>query len=285
MLFAHLTVVGIGLIGGSFALAAKQAGLVGQVTGVARSEATRQGALEIGAADEVTEDLEQAVAQADLVYLATPVETICAQLRTLGPYLRPGALVTDAGSAKAAVMQAAQALPRRVTFVGGHPMAGSEKTGIAAARPDLFADSSYFLTPGPKTPPEPVQQLVELVRGVGARPLVVEAERHDRLVALTSHLPHLLAWALCATAGDMEDPEALAPYLGGAWRDVTRIAGSNPEMWSDILRANAGNLAEALHYLSAELGLATERLKQGDRGPLLAWLQLAHNTHERIAES
>jgi prephenate dehydrogenase len=83
----------------------------------------------------------------------------------------------------------------------------------------------------------------------------------------------------------MEDPEALAPYLGGAWRDVTRIAGSNPEMWSDILRANAGNLAEALHYLSAELGLATERLKQGDRGPLLAWLQLAHNTHERIAES
>jgi prephenate dehydrogenase len=193
--------------------------------------------------------------------------------------------VTDAGSAKAIIMEAARALPNRVTFIGGHPMAGSEKTGIAAARADLFAASSYFLTPGPETPQERLEMLRQLVSGLGAKPILVDAERHDRLVAITSHLPHLLAWALCAAAGDMEDPVELAPFLGGAWRDMTRIAGSSPDLWVDILRANTANVTEALRCLTAELGLAGEALGDADRERLVAWLELARNTHERIGES
>jgi prephenate dehydrogenase len=285
MLFPRAAVVGIGLIGGSFALAAKRAGLVGHVTGVARSEATRQGALKIGAADAVTSDAASAVAEADLVYLAAPIDSICGSLRTLGPHLRSGALVTDAGSAKTVILDAARALPPTVTFLGGHPMAGSEQAGIASARADLFAGSSYFLTPTPDTPADAVETLSALVSGLGARPVIVEAALHDRLVALTSHLPHLLAWALCTTAGEAADPAVLAPFLGGAWRDVTRIAGSSPEMWSEIFRANFAPLQSAAASLSAELNAAQAALDLEDPSAFLDWLHAARTAHERLRPS
>ena len=285
MLFCRAAVIGIGLIGGSFALAAKRAGAVGHVTGVARSEATRRGALEIGAADEVTANAAQAVAGADLVYLAAPVDSICASLRALGPSLSPGALVTDAGSAKAAIMEAAASLPGSVTFIGGHPMAGSEQKGIGAARADLFEGSSYFLTPPAGTGAETIASLSELVSALGAKPILLEAERHDRLVALSSHFPHLLAWALCALAGDLDDPAELAPFVAGAWRDVTRIAGSSPEMWSEIFRANRGNVIALADRFGAELDAVRGALEAEDEAALAAYLEKARQLRERIAQS
>jgi len=285
MLFPRAAVVGIGLIGGSFALAAREAGLVGHVTGVARSEATRRGALDIGAADEATADAAEAVARADLVYLAAPVKSICEALGTLGPHLQPGALVTDAGSAKVAIVEAAQALPAEVTFIGGHPMAGSEQAGIAAARADLFAGCNYFLTPEAQTRPEALKKLENLISGLGAQPMVVDAARHDRLVAITSHLPHLLAWALCAVAGESGDPAELAPFVAGAWRDTTRIAGSSPELWAEIFRANAGNLAALVERFAEELREAEEALAGGAGGRLVELLAAAREIRERIAES
>lgn len=283
MLFRRVAVIGIGLIGGSFALAAKRAGVVERVTGVARSETTRRGALELGAADEVTADAAQAVAGADLVYLAAPVDSICTSLRALGPSLSPGALITDAGSVKRAIMEAASALPGSVTFIGGHPMAGSEQKGISAARADLFEGSSYFLTTRSDSSPEDLERISALVSALGARPILVEAERHDRMVALSSHLPHLLSWALCGLLGYLEDPHELAPFVAGAWRDMTRIAGSSPEMWAEIFRANRGNVVELLERLGEELDQLGTALQAAEETDLAERLERARQLRERIA--
>ncbi len=282
MLFPRAAVIGIGLIGGSFALAAKRAGLVGQVIGVARSEATREGALEKGAADAVTADPHAAVANADLVYLATPVDSICALLTNLGPSLKPGALITDAGSTKVQIMAAAANLPAEVTFIGGHPLAGSEQAGIAAARADLFEGCNYLLTPRTDTSEAAVERMQELVQALPARPVVVTPELHDHMLAMTSHLPHLLAWALCTAAGQVESPEALAPFTAGAWRDTTRIADSPEEVWADILLSNAENLAAAAGEFTSGLQALLQAIERGDRRALLKLLRQARETHQRM---
>lgn len=285
MLFPHTTIIGIGLIGGSFALAAKRAGLVGEVTGVARSEATRALALERGAADHVTADAAEAVREADLVYLAAPISAILASLQELGPHLQPGALVTDAGSTKARLVGAAEALPESVTFVGGHPMAGSEQAGIAAARADLFEGATYLLTPTEVTPPAALERMLELVHGLGAEPLVVDADLHDRMVAVTSHLPHALAWALCTAAVRQEVPEALAAFAAGAWRDTIRIADSPAEVWADIFLSNPDHLAAAARDFRTELDELLATVTRGDREALLDFLGRSREAHRRIAEA
>jgi prephenate dehydrogenase len=283
--FQKAAIIGIGLIGGSFALAAKRAGLVGEVVGVARSETTRALAVERGAADWTTDDAARAVRGADLVYLATPLSAIIAALGELGPHLMAGALVTDAGSTKARVVQAAEALPPSVTFLGGHPMAGSEQAGVGAARPELFSGATYFLTPTEATASETVERMVRLVRGISAEPLVLAAELHDRRVAVTSHLPHALAWALCATAGRAEAPAALAPFTGGAWRDTTRIAASPAEVWADIFLTNPENLAAAALRFREELDELLRWAEAGDRDGLIEYLRASRAAHERMAEA
>ena len=283
--YQRAAIIGIGLIGGSFSLAAKRAGLVGEVVGVARSETTRALAVEYGAADWTTDDAARAVREADLVYLATPIGAILSSLAELGPHLKPGALVTDAGSTKARIVAAAEALPPSVAFLGGHPMAGSEQAGVAAARADLFSGATYFLTPTEATAPETLERMLLLVREIGAEPLVLEVELHDRMVAVTSHLPHALAWALCAAAGRRESPAALAPFAAGAWRDTTRIAASPEEVWADIFLTNPENLAEAGRRFRDELDELLRLVGAGDRPGLLAYLTRSRETHERIAEA
>jgi prephenate dehydrogenase len=285
MLFPHTTVIGIGLIGGSFALAAKRAGLVGEVIGVARSETTRALAVECGAADHVTADAREAVREADLVYLATPVSAILSSLAELGPCLKPGALVTDAGSTKVRIVAAAEALPTGVAFVGGHPMAGSEHAVIGAARDNLFQGATYFLTPTEAIRAETFEPVLELVHGLGAEPVVVDAELHDQMVALTSHLPHALAWALCAAAARAEAPEALAAFTAGAWRDTTRVAESPEEVWADIFLTNPENLAAAARGLRRELDELLRIVEGGDRPALLDYLARSREAHQRIAEA
>ncbi len=298
MLFPHTTIIGIGLIGGSFALAAKRAGLVGEVTGVARSETTRALALECGAADRVTADAAEAVREADLVYLATPIGAILSSLGELGPHLKPGALVTDAGSTKVQIVAAAEALPESMAFLGGHPMAGSEQAGVAAARADLFQRATYFLTPTTwrdagleagatpwVTAPETLEKMLELVHGIGAEPVVVATELHDQMVAMTSHLPHALAWALCTAVARGEAPGALAAFTGGAWCDTTRIADSPEEVWADIFLSNPENLATAARGFRAELDELLEIVESGDRAALRGYLIRGREAHRRIAEA
>ncbi len=242
MLFERVTVIGIGLIGGSFALAGREAGVLGEVVGVARSERTLLEAVHVGAADRTTPDPVEAVRGADLVYVATPVATIASILAQIAPALEDGCVVTDAGSTKRAIMEAAADLPERASFVGGHPMAGSEQAGVGEARAHLFHGRTYLLTPAPGTD-EALSALRELVFAIGARPVVVDADRHDRLVARTSHLPHVVASAL---ANALCDVSTERDFIGSGLRDTTRIAEGPVDVWLEILMANADEVVDAM---------------------------------------
>ncbi len=253
--FRRLAVIGVGLIGGSFALAARQRGLVDSVVACARSPETLSVALDRGIADHVTHDPAEAVAAADLVYVAAPVRATEALFSAMAPALRPEALVTDAGSTKAAVVALADRyLADRCVFVGGHPMAGSDLAGPAAARADLFQHKTYILTPKADTPVAAVARMRNIVTAIDGVAVLAEPEQHDRLVAATSHLPHLVAAALCGALGDLAARTGdIQPFTGTGLRDATRIAKGPPEVWRDILLDNRDNLKTALRLFSDEV--------------------------------
>ncbi len=279
MLFERAAVIGIGLIGGSLALATKRQGLVGHVVGVARRENTLLDALRVGAADTVTNDPAQAVRDADLVYLATPVRAIPPLLAAIAPHLPAGCLVTDGGSTKRAIVQAAGALPASVTFIGGHPMTGSELSGPGAADRHLFEGSNYFLTPTDETPADDLARLIGLVEGIGARPTLVDAATHDRVLAATSHLPHLVAAALCNALVSEDKPERFA---GPGLRDTTRIAGGPANVWRDILLENAEDVREAMARLREVLDSYDAALADADGDALVELLERARDTREGL---
>jgi len=283
MLFERTAVIGIGMIGGSFALAARQAGLVGRVVGVARTERTLRQARDLALADETTTDPLAAVQAADLVYLAAPVAAICELLGRIAGALPAGCVLTDAGSTKRQIVaRAREVLPSHCTFIGGHPMAGSEQAGPAAARADLFRGCSYFLTPDSNADPDDLDPVRELIRGIGAQPIVLDAETHDRLLAATSHLPHLVAAALCGTVGGRAAD--LARYSGRGLRDTTRIALGPEEVWRDILLSNADNLRTVLDDLDRWLEDFRSALQAGDGDRLLSLLRSARAVRERLVE-
>jgi prephenate dehydrogenase len=275
--FDRLAVIGIGLIGGSFALATKGRRLVSHVIGVARSEATRAAALERGIADEATDDPAAAAEDADLIYISTPVGAVASVMEAIAPVISPATLVTDAGSTKASTVALARKhLPRRCTFIGGHPMAGSHESGPQAACADLFEGKTYILTPTDDTPPAALDRLRGILEAIGAKVVLADAKEHDRLVAATSHLPHLIAATLCNSLVALaEDGEALAPFVGSGFRDMTRIAKAPPEVWRDILLDNRDNIREALATLDGELECYLDALEEGDGDALAALLEQA----------
>ncbi len=240
-----IAIVGVGLIGGSFGLALKKAGFAGRVVGVSSAPALKA-ALERGAIDEGAV-LEQAVPRADLVYLAQPIGRILDTLRHLDPLVRPEALVTDAGSTKQEIVVTAGEKLRRCQFLGGHPMAGKETRGAAEAEADLFVGRTYVLTPEePEELETPAaRELVEWIGRIGARLTVLDAAGHDRIVAMTSHLPQLASTALAATVGERlvgDQIEVAGPGLA----DTTRLAMSSYELWRDILATNTAPIEQAL---------------------------------------
>lgn len=241
-----VTIVGVGLIGGSFGLALRKAGFRGRLIGVSSPGAIRD-ALERGAIDEAL-PLAEGVAQADLVYLAQPIRRILETLATLDPYLRPGSLVTDAGSTKARIVEQGRQSIRRGQFLGGHPMAGKEKRGAAEADADLFAGRTYVLTPSAPDELETPAALEFLswLRAIGALTVTLQPQDHDRVVARTSHLPQLLSTALALTlAGQIESADHLqvaGPGLAG----TLRLAASSYKIWGDILATNTTEVDSAL---------------------------------------
>jgi prephenate dehydrogenase len=247
-----LALVGTGLIGGSFALALKQAGAVREVLGVGRNPARLTLARELELIDGMA-DWKQA-GQADCILLALPVGETEAVLRQLAPYLKPGAIVTDAGSTKASVVEAARAAlgARFVDFVPGHPIAGSEQSGPGAARADLYRGKRVVLTPLPETRPDAVATVRALWEAAGAQVETLDAAQHDRVFAAVSHLPHLAAYALVDELARRADGDTFFRFAASGFRDFTRIAGSSPEMWRDIALANrAALLAELDAYVDA----------------------------------
>ena len=254
----RLAIIGVGLIGGSFALALKRAGAVREVLGVGRTAASLELARQQGLIDR-TVDIAEA-AQADCILLAMPVGETAAVLAQLAPHLKPGAIVTDAGSTKANVIAAARAAlgARFSDFVPGHPIAGSELNGPLAARADLFQSRKVVLTPEPETRGDAQALVNALWAATGAQVEILEADLHDRIFAAVSHLPHLAAYALVNELAQRENSADFFRFAASGFRDFTRIAGSSPEMWRDIALANRDAvLVELDAYLTALQTLRT----------------------------
>ncbi len=272
--FDSLAIVGLGLIGGSLAAALKRAGYSGRILGVSGAGAIEQ-ALSQKAIDRgyPYAALGEAAASAQLVILATPIHKILEHLDELGragPRLRPGAIITDVGSTKRVILEKANAvLPRAVHFIGGHPMAGSEKRGFAAAEPFLFQNAYYVLTPSRGAPPEAVSKLGGFLGRTGARIVILEAEDHDRIAAAISHLPQLLAVALVNFLDELGPNREHAVHLAaGGFRDMTRIASSPYEIWRDILATNGKVAREVLEKFIHMLQNTAARIGKEEMGVL-----------------
>ena len=286
----HLVVVGVGLIGGSFALDLKQKGLVERVTGVGRSRENLENALQFGVIDAIGDDLATAAAKADLIMLALPVGAMSAVFAELAPVLPPNCILTDAGSTKQDVIAAARAsLGERIKqFVPGHPIAGAETSGAQAARTGLYIDKPLILTPLPENRAADVEVVASLWRSCGARLAEMDALLHDQVFAAVSHLPHLLAFALMDDLANRPHAEIYFRYAGAGLRDATRIAGSHPEMWRDISLANREPLLVELDALVEKLksvrelvatqdGAALEQVFTRARQARENWLQGKYN--------
>jgi prephenate dehydrogenase len=263
-----LTIVGVGLIGGSLGLAARRRGLAGRVLGVGRRPASLDEALRIGAIDEGSLDLAAAVQRAEVAVFCTSVDDIAPQVLAAAPGCAPGTLLTDAGSTKAAIVQAVEGrLPAGVAFVGAHPLAGSEKRGPAHARADLFQDRVTVLTPTARTDPTALERARAFWQALGCRVLVMSPEDHDQALALTSHLPHLLASALAGLL-----PPALSELTATGFRDGTRVAAGDPALWTGILLQNRAALVEAVGLLQERVSDFQRALLAQDRTALGALL-------------
>lgn len=267
MPFDTLSILGVGLLGGSLGLAAKKRGLVRHVVGVGRDESRLREAKDAGQIDEFATELAIGVRQADLVVVCTPVDLIPNQVREVAEVAKPGCFVTDVGSTKAEIVAALDGLSPRVTYVGSHPMAGSEKKGSAFATADLFQNRVTIVTPTPETNPTAVGRVCEFWERVGCRVVTMTPQEHDRAVAYVSHLPHAVAAALAGVV----DPKLLAVSAGG-FRDTTRIAGASATIWEPIFRTNR---REALAACEAFIRRFEDfrTLLEADDGPgLIRWL-------------
>ena len=255
MRFERAAIIGVGLIGGSFALALKQAKACAHVVGCGRSAANLKLALERGIIDSIAPDPGTAVRGADLVLIATPVAQFSSVFRNISKDLEKGAVVTDGGSTKRDVIAAArQGLGAKLAqFVPAHPIAGAEKSGAGAASGDLFRDKRVVLTPLAENPAPVVERVEKAWAACGARVSRMSADEHDALLAVVSHLPHLLAYALVHDVAARENSEELFSFAAGGFRDFTRIASSHPEMWRDICVANRDRLKGELARFSGKL--------------------------------
>ena len=268
--FERVAVIGVGLIGGSFALGLKAAGLCGHVVGVGRDPANMRVALERGAVDSVQTDAAGAVRDADLVLVATPVAQFPATFSKIAASLKPGALLTDAGSTKQDVVAAARAAlgDKFSQFVPAHPIAGGEHSGAAAARADLYVGKRVVISPQPENTVALVDTLAAAWEACGAQIFRMGAAEHDAVFAAVSHLPHVLAFALVREYCGRDNAPELFGFAGGGFRDFTRIASSHPEMWRDICVANRTAIVAELDRYIARLQSMRVPLESGDGAAL-----------------
>jgi prephenate dehydrogenase len=297
-MFAKVVIVGVGLIGGSFALALKQAGAAQLVVGMGRSRAGLARALELGIVDAVCDSAEEAMRGADLVLLAAPVAQTGPILAQLAPFLEPGTIVTDAGSTKSDVVAAARAAlgPAIGQFVPGHPIAGRESNGPDAALVDLYRGKKAVLTPLPENAAADVERVAAAWRTCGAVIHKLTPAEHDKVFAAVSHLPHLLAFALVDDIAAKPHADLLFQYAASGFRDFTRIAGSSPEMWRDISLANREALLTELDAYLAQLtslratlaasdGAALERVYANAQRARHEWITTIENGPGQTRES
>jgi prephenate dehydrogenase len=278
---ARVAIVGLGLMGGSLAAALRAHDACREVVGVARRQSSLTMATTLRMIHRGATDLREGVAGADLVVLCTPVGDILARLAEIGPWLKPGCVVLDVGSTKAEICRAMERLPEGVQPIGGHPMCGKESSGLSVAEPSLYLDKVFVLAPLERTAPEAVALAEALVRAVGARPLYLEPERHDRIVAAISHLPYLLAVSLVLAAERLAQQEdgqqdaMLWALAASGFGDTSRVAASSIPMMSDILRTNRAAILDAARAAQGELARLIELLQEDDIEALLPLLGAA----------
>lgn len=263
-----LAIIGVGLIGGSLGLCLKRALGDGiYITGLCRTERSMQHAVKCGAVDYASADLAEVVGDADIVFLSPPVLQIVPMVQRLLPYLSPNTILTDAGSTKGYVWQhLREILPETVYYIAGHPMTGKEKSGVDAADPDLFRGKAYVIIEDTGAPREVYRKLLDLLRYTEANFVPMEIAQHDRCAAVISHVPHVAAAALVTLlnrSGD--DLESCIKLIGGGFKDTTRIASSNADMWADICMTNGGEIARNLRQLQEILGEVIEACESHDR--------------------
>jgi prephenate dehydrogenase len=267
-----LSVIGLGLIGGSFARALRAAGAVSEVVACGRNPDALARAIELGVADRVTTDPVDAVRDADIVVLGVPLSAMRDLMAKIAPALPAHAIVTDVGSTKQSVIADAtatmgDALSR---FVPGHPIAGTERSGVEASFAELFQERRVILTPTEATDPAATETIASLWREAGATVTQMTAQHHDRVLALTSHLPHVLAFALVDRLSQMQEQDEIFAYAAGGFRDFTRIASSDPVVWRDICLNNRSAVLDALQAYRDELDELTQALRNQDAAALEA---------------
>lgn len=247
-LIPRLAVIGVGLIGGSLALALKEAGVVGEVIGCGRGKPNLEKAVELGIIDRYSRDIVEAVREADVVFIATPVKTMTSVVEQMLPGLKPGAIITDGGSVKGEVARQIEPLmPEGIHFVPGHPIAGTEQSGAEAAFATLYRGKRCILTPTDHTDSDALKTVAEMWRAAGSEVVSMGLEKHDRVLAAISHLPHMVAYALVNAVGSYDRfEENILEYSAGGFRDFTRIASSDPVMWRDVAETNRDALIEMM---------------------------------------
>jgi prephenate dehydrogenase len=284
MIIKRLAVTGVGLIGGSFALALREAGVVGSVVGIDSDQSNLELALSLGIVDEIATDARSAVSDADLVFIAVPACSISAVVGEIADVIPPGCIVTDGGSVKASIVTECEALmPPGCSFIGGHPIAGTEHSGAAAAFAGLFKGRRCVLTPGPASHPAALLTVSKLWAAAGAEVCCMEAEHHDRIFAEISHLPHAVAYALVHAVGtaDVEGENVLS-YSAGGFKDFTRIASSDPAMWRDIALMNRDALLASIDGFSGSLAELRKLIDSRDQAGLTEFFTTAKLFRDRI---
>ena len=265
--FRRLALIGVGLIGSSIARAARAQNLVGSIVATARSAKTRRRVMELGITDQVVDTNAAAVEGADLVIVCVPVGQCGTAAREIGPHLAPGAIVSDVGSVKAEVVRdMAPHLPANVHFVPAHPVAGTEHSGPDAGFAELFIGRWCILTPPERVDAVAVERLSGFWSGLGAKVATMSAEHHDLVLAITSHVPHLIAYTIVGTADDLSavTRSEVLQYSAGGFRDFTRIAASDPTMWRDVFLANKAGVLEMLGRFNQDLAKLTHAIEAAD---------------------
>ena len=288
IMYEKLALLGLGLIAGSMSLAARRAGVAGQIVGTARSAQTRQIAMDIGLVDAVTDTAAEAVKDADLVVLAVPVGVMGDVAQEIAPHLKPGAVVTDVGSVKRAVIEAVTPhLPDNVHFVPGHPLAGTEHSGPNSGFAELFDNRWCLLVAPAGTDASQVEKMRDFWQALGSNVEIMDPEHHDLVLAVTSHAPHLIAYTMVGVADDLRrvtDSEVIK-YSAAGFRDFTRIAASDPTMWRDVFLNNKEATLEILGRFTEELFALQRAIRQGDGDHLHAYFTRTRAIRRGIIEA
>ena len=285
--FKQVTIIGVGLIGGSLGMILKRQGLADSVVGVGRRVDNLKTAVQLGAIDRYMPDAKEGAREADLIVLATPVDTYERHLKDWGAVVRPGTIVSDVGSVKGPLVeQAERLLPNHARFVGAHPIAGREKTGVAAGSVDLFQGARCIITPTDRTDPQAVDTIRDLWVKAGSHVYLMDPFLHDRVLGAVSHLPHAAAFSLINSLIDIRQqrlPELdLLSYAGGGLRDTTRIAASSPEMWRDIFLWNRENLVTMIDAYETQLRDLKHCIAVGDGPGIEKALERAKQAREQL---